>query len=375
MISSYFTLRLNFAHTPVLTTEQGVFTLIIGKILEETHQGLPIQLFSARIGIVLKKLVVMTEDALILLTVSNAMVDFSLIQVGKNLTFILKYLGLNLAHTMHVKEMGTFAQISIARMTRRKRLRRRSQLAPSTGFLYGPANRTSIHKLPRANYNQSLVGHTSNPIGLENSQKNSAGSKREPHTFNSYSSLQDQKMQPLTVSCFIDQQGSSQSLGEVSTKIGSKKQSKKTAAIKAPFVIKEDLANEIDSPLGKFDPRRVYEDLLDDELSQSLDRSEDYSRDKLYQNISDYDFSNNQQINIDQIVDSYLQQFEYTGLSYPSQRDQDRSSGYNMDHYQADPCNTPGNVNFAFGQEHISKANSKSHLNPHKEDEGHSSEH
>ena len=109
MISSYFILRLNFAYTPVLTTEQGLFTLIIGKILEETHQDLPIKLLSASFGIVQKDLVVITEDALILLIVSNAMVDYTLIQFGKNLTFILKWLGLNFAHTMHVKEMRTSA--------------------------------------------------------------------------------------------------------------------------------------------------------------------------------------------------------------------------------------------------------------------------
>ena len=49
------------------------------------------------------------------------------------------------------------------------------------------------------------------------------------------------------------------------------------------FIITEDVSNEIDSPAGRFNPRRVYEDLIAEEHNQSLDRSDHLSSEGIEQ--------------------------------------------------------------------------------------------
>lgn len=207
---------------------------------------------------------------------------------------------------------------------------------------------------------------SSHLAGSYSANKSITQTKREPHTLTSYSSLQEQKVKPQQADCFIDQQGSSQSLGDVSGKAVSKKPHKITRPQEAPFVIKEDLTNEIDSPLGKFNTRRVYEDLLDDEMSQSIDGSQDCDSKKDYGFESGYDFTGSQAVNNDQIVDSYLHQFNYEGAqSFP--RYKGLAPDFDLDNHQAESYNTPGNVNSSFGQEYYSKATSKSEANPYSE--------
>lgn len=139
------------------------------------------------------------------------------------------------------------------------------------------------------------------------SEKSAQPYKREPHTLTSYTSLSGPKSGKHKTECFIDMHSSSKSLEDRQLKSNFNTQLQK-GPTEAPFVINEDLINEVDSPVGKFNPNRVYEDLVDGEMSQSLENSQSSGK-KSDHDEGKFDYLKAYKSQTDKMVSSYFESY------------------------------------------------------------------
>lgn len=177
-----------------------------------------------------------------------------------------------------------FVLITIRKQSGRLQLTRRVYHPPTYGFTLGPANRSSATKLISSADKQTIPNqrvasdNTKNPV--QNVQRSSSSKSfshmtRGHRTVPSSSSAHERPQTSSSVDRLFRNSRSQHLLNE--TLVGQPDMSRYGMKFETQFVITEDVSNEIDSPAGRFNPRRVYEDLIAEDQNNSLEHLDHHS--------------------------------------------------------------------------------------------------